>query len=206
VHHLTVIQGPDGRWHNNLPRPPIQTSDVGATALAVNALQHYPFPGRKAEFAERVARARKWLWTARADNNEERVYQLLGLAWAGESAQKLAPLAKALIAEQQKDGGWSQLPNLKSDAYATGQALYALRVGAGLPATHSALAQGKQYLLSTQLEDGTWYVHRRAFPFQPTMTSGFPHGRDSWISTAATSWAVLSLSLFPETQVASRNP
>ena len=34
---------------------------------------------------------------------------------------------------------------------------------------------------------------RRAFPFQPTMNSGFPHHRDSWISAAATSWAVLAL-------------
>jgi len=32
VHHLAAIQGKDGRWFNNLPRPPIQTSDVGATA------------------------------------------------------------------------------------------------------------------------------------------------------------------------------
>src|SRR5262249_1980460 len=30
-------------------------------------------------------------------------------------------------------------------------------------------------------------------PFQPTMDSGFPHRRDSWISAAATSWAVLAL-------------
>jgi hypothetical protein len=36
-------------------------------------------------------------------------------------------------------------------------------------------------------------VARRAFPFQPTMNSGFPHNRDSWISAAATSWAVLAL-------------
>jgi hypothetical protein len=27
------------------------------------------------------------------------------------------------------------------------------------------------------------------------MNSGFPHGRDSWISAAATSWAVMALSL-----------
>ena len=34
---------------------------------------------------------------------------------------------------------------------------------------------------------------RRAFPFQPTTHSGFPHHRDSWISAAATSWSVLAL-------------
>ena len=33
VHHLAAIQGPDGQWYNNLPRPPIQTGDIGATAL-----------------------------------------------------------------------------------------------------------------------------------------------------------------------------
>ena len=48
---------------------------------------------------------------------------------------------------------------------------------------------------AVQLADGTWHVRRRAFPFQPTMNSGFPHGRDSWISAAATSWAVLALSV-----------
>src|SRR6185503_11548747 len=91
--------------------------------------------------------------------------------------------------------GWAQLPGLKSDAYATGQAIYALRVGAGLPSANPALDRGVRFLLGTQLEDGTWYVRRRAFPFQPTMNSGFPHGRDSWISAAATSWAVLALSV-----------
>lgn len=195
VHHLTVIQGPDGRWFNNLPRPPIQSGDVAATALAVHALQRYPLPGRKAEFARRVDRARAWLGNVKPQNTEARIYQLLGLCWAGEPAGKLQPPAKALLAEQRDDGGWAQLPGTKSDAYATGQAIYALRVGAGLESSNPAIERGLRYLLKTQLADGTWHVRRRAFPFQPTMNSGFPHGRDSWISAAATSWAVLALSL-----------
>jgi len=195
VHHLSAIQGKDGQWFNNLPRPPIQTGDIGATALAVHALQHYPLPGRKADFAKRVDRARHWLWAVTPKNNEGRVYQILGLAWAGEPPSKLQPLAKALLAAQRADGGWSQLPGTHSDAYATGQALYALRVGAAIANSNPAIERGQRFLLETQLENGTWYVRRRAFPFQPTMNSGFPHGRDSWISAAATSWAVLALSL-----------
>jgi hypothetical protein len=70
-----------------------------------------------------------------------------------------------------------------------------LRVGARLENSQPAIERGRRFLLQTQLEDGTWYVRRRAFPFQPTMDSGFPHGRDSWISAAGTSWAVLALSL-----------
>jgi prenyltransferase beta subunit len=133
------------------------------------------------------------------ENTESRVYQILGLGWAGEPANKLQPLAKTLLAEQRGDGGWSQLPGAKSDAYATGQAIYALRVAAGIENSDQALERGRRFLLETQLDDGTWYVRRRAFPFQPTMKSGFPHGRDSWISAAATSWAVMALSLPDET-------
>jgi hypothetical protein len=48
-------------------------------------------------------------------------------------------------------------------------------------------------LLLAHGADGTWHVVRRAFPFQPTMDSSFPHHRDSWISAAATSWAVMAL-------------
>jgi hypothetical protein len=195
VHHLATIQGRDGNWYNNLPRPPIQNDDIGATALAIHALQRYAPPGRKAEFAKKVERARQWLWNAKPQNNDGRAYQLLGLAWAGEPARRLQSHATALLAEQRTDGGWSQLPGTKSDAYATAQAVYALRVGAGLERAQPAVERGLRFLLETQLADGTWHVRRRAFPFQPTMNSGFPHGRDSWISAAATSWAVLALSV-----------
>jgi hypothetical protein len=164
-------------------------------------LQRYPLPGRKAELAKQVERARRWLWMVKPQNHEERVYQLLGLSWAGEPANKLQALAKALVAEQRADGGWSQLPGLKTDAYATGQAVYALRVGVGLAVSHEAIERGRRFLLETQLADGTWHVRRRAFPFQPTMNSGFPHGRDSWISAAATSWAVMALSLSDDSRI-----
>src|SRR5215813_1842677 len=48
---------------------------------------------------------------------------------------------------------------------------------------------------STQLEDGSWYVRTRASPIQPYFESGFPHGRDQWISAAATNWATMALAL-----------
>ncbi len=145
--------------------------------------------------ARRVERARQWLWKATAEDTDSRIYQLLGLAWAGESPEKLATLARELVARQRTDGGWGQLPGLPADAYATGQAIYALRVAAGMKRTDEPVDRGLRFLLGTQLADGTWYVRRRAFPFQPTMNSGFPHGRDSWVSAAATSWAVMALSL-----------
>jgi ankyrin repeat protein len=194
VHHLMAIQGREGQWFNNLPRPPIQTSDVAATALAVKALAAYGFPGAAQEIASRVAHARAWLWKVKPGNTEERVYQLLGLRWAGESLDKLKPLAKSLAREQREDGGWAQLPNLECDSYATGQALFALYVAGTKPESRES-RDALHYLLETQLDDGSWFVARRAFPFQPTMHSGFPHGRDSWISATGTSWASMAIAL-----------
>jgi hypothetical protein len=49
-------------------------------------------------------------------------------------------------------------------------------------------------------------VARRAFPFQPTMNSGFPHHRDSWISAAATSWALMALTQVSPVGSASSKP
>jgi hypothetical protein len=193
VHHLVTVQASDGRWFNQAPRPPMASGDVSATALAIRAIKHYGWPGRKEEFAASVERARRWLWDVKAVTNEEAVFQLLGLHWAGEPAPKLADLAQALRQSQRKDGGWAQLPTLESDAYATGEVLYTLSQAVQLSVTDPAWQRGLRFLLERQEGDGTWHVARRAFPFQPTMHSGFPHHRDSWISAAATSWAVLAL-------------
>jgi hypothetical protein len=78
------------------------------------------------------------------------------------------------------------------DAYAAGQALYALQVG-GVPVAGDAYRRGVAYLLRTQLEDGTWFVRSRAFGFQPYFESGFAHGRDQFISASATAWAAIAL-------------
>jgi ankyrin repeat protein len=193
AHHLVAVQGPDGRWFNNVPRPPIQSGDVSATALAIQAINHYGWPGRREEFAAGVERGRRWLWTVQAETNDEAVFQLLGLHWAGEPAEKLADLAGALRQRQREDGGWAQLPTLESDAYATGAVLYTLAQTVREPVTDPAWQRGLRFLLERQEDDGTWHVARRAFPFQPTMNSGFPHHRDSWLSAAATSWAVMAL-------------
>jgi N-acyl-D-amino-acid deacylase len=81
---------------------------------------------------------------------------------------------------------------MASDAYATGQALYALYT-AGVPVVSAAYQKGVAFLLRSQLEDGTWFVRSRAFAFQPYFDAGFPHGTNQFISAAATSWAVVAL-------------
>jgi squalene cyclase len=110
----------------------------------------------------------------------------------------LKKLSAAALAEQRADGGWAQLPTLESDAYATGQTLYALHIAGGLPVSHPAYQRGVRFLRETQHPDGSWFVRTRAFPFQKHFDTGFPHGKDQWISAAGTSWAAMALILTVE--------
>jgi hypothetical protein len=126
---------------------------------------------------------------------EERAFQLLGLKWAGMDVRKdlIKLMAAALIADQQPDGGWAPLPGMRSDAYSTGQALVALHEAGALSATDSTYKLGVEYLLQTQLHDGSWHVATRSTPGQPYFESGFPHGKDQFISIAASNWATMAL-------------
>jgi hypothetical protein len=81
------------------------------------------------------------------------------------------------------------LPSLASDAYATGQALVALKEAGAVDVSSPSYKRGIEFLLKTQLEDGSGYVKSRANPIQPYFESGFPHGRDQWISAGASNWA-----------------
>ena len=180
----------DGGFRAFALRPPLESSHFTATALSIRALQLY---GKNPE--EQVKRARAWLLRSKPETTEDRVMQLLGLAWSNAEPNEIRERAQSLLAEQRADGGWSQLPQLSTDAYATGQVLVALQRGAQLPASDAAIQRGIAFLLRTQFADGSWLVRSRSFPLQPYKESGFPYGKDQWISAAGTSWAAMALSL-----------
>ncbi len=121
-------------------------------------------------------------------------FQLLGLVWSGESPSRLSPFMSRLLATQRADGGWSQLPALDPDAWATGSALVALHK-AGIAPTHASFRRGVDFLLRTQFDDGSWWVRSRTWPFQPHFDGQFPHGKDQWISAGGTAWATMALLL-----------
>ncbi len=193
VHSLTGSQALDGGFQVRADRAPIESGRVTPTALCLRALRSYTIPGRKAEFEGRIRRAGEWLAAYRSRTSEEKSMRLLGLTWAGMDRTLIEDAAAKLAAEQRQDGGWAQLRTLSSDAYATGQALYALRTSGML--SRDLLDKAIRYLMSTQAEDGTWHIRSRAYPIQPRyFDTGFPYGRDQWISAAGTSWAILGLS------------
>jgi hypothetical protein len=206
VHYIKLMQTPEGNWSAfESRRPPMSSGEYQSAALAIYALKHYGRAEEKTETAKVLARAAAWLEAARPASTQDRAYRLMGLAWSNASAASIKVAAKELAATQRPDGGWSQLATMGSDAYATGEALYALNAAGNMPTTNPVYQKGVKYLLRTQAADGSWHVASRSIWLQPYFESGFPYGHDQWISAAGTSWATMALSLAAEPQRISQN-
>lgn len=185
----------DGHWSGGevQHRPPMTQSQFAATARCVRILEAYSIPGRKQEFAHRIEQARAWLLRSKPITTEDASSKLLGLIHAGANSQDITTAAKALLALQHADGGWAANPHMKSDAFATSNALLALSESKLSKLTGNPYRRGIDYLRNTQFPDGSWHVRSRSIKFQPYFDSGFPFGHDQWISTAATAQAAQAL-------------
>ena len=191
--YLKFRQSANGSWPTFGGRPPIESSDIQGTATALRAIQVYMPEAQRAEYGKSVQIAAQWLAKAQPKSTEDRAFQLLGLIWAGGKQEIVQKAARDLLKEQRSDGGWAQTPSLPSDAYATGQALVALKEAGVVTPADAAYKRGAKFLMNTQGEDGSWYVSSRSIPFQPYFESGFPYGPDQFISAAATNWATMAL-------------
>jgi len=79
---------------------------------------------------------------------------LLGLHWANGERALIDELAASLARLQQNDGGWAQRDGFPSDAYATGETLYALHVAAGTPTSALAYQRGVFSLSTASMKMG----------------------------------------------------
>ena len=194
VDYLINCAEADGSYKAEYFRPPLEAGDIHLTALSVRAIQLYASPAKKEIVDGLVAKTRVWLEKSNPTVQQEIVFRLLGLYWSGSASDKIKSATDKLISLQNADGGWSQLPTMKSDAYATGQALYALSESHAIPVENEVYQKGMKYLLNTQDESGAWLVQTRANPIQPFKSCGFPpYNEDQFISAAASNWAVMAL-------------
>ncbi len=195
THWMLSTQMPDGSWlGNGVSRPPIESSTVSHTAIAVRGLTLYPISSRAPQIDRALAKAREWLLSAETPNAEDRAMRLLGLVWTKAPESAVNAAVQEIVRRQAPAGGWSQLDQLEADAYASGLSLVALH-HAGMAVTDDVYRRGVTFLLRTQYPDGSWLVRTRAFPVQPYFESGFPFGRHQWISAAGTGWAAQAIAL-----------
>jgi hypothetical protein len=167
--HLLRHQEQDGSWAwssapaKNRP-PPFFESDEVATRLACLALAPTGPGSPKPEVAESLKKASTWLQqTLRTETTQAQLLELMLRFRNGETREQLQPAIESILKLQQKDGGWGQIPDRDSDAYATGQTLYFLSQ-IGMDSGRPEIERGRRFLVTQQLKDGSWPMVRRGHP------------------------------------------
>ncbi len=185
-------QQPDGSWEffATLRRPPINEAQTTDAAWIIMALEGETGPDAPASQRAALSKAIAWLDAAKVSGiHQDKVMKVLLAARSGKPRDTMQTTIDELLALQRADGGWSQtVPELKSDAFATGQTLYVLSL-AGYTAERPAIKRAIDFLVATQRPDGSW----------PMISRSTPDGRPGSsklltpITCAASSWATLGL-------------
>lgn len=169
-------------------RPPIfGSSDEKLTALAALAVLPAAAAG---DASAKVVRdkAIKWLAETKSDEDPQSLAMRLVL-WnkLDRPAAEQQVLIQNIKVRQKPDGGWSQTKDMASDAWATGQALYAL-AHAGIKPDTPAIKNGHAFLIKSQRDDGGWPMLSRP------VKAGEQGGKNVIpITAAGSAWAVMGL-------------
>jgi squalene-hopene/tetraprenyl-beta-curcumene cyclase len=181
-------QGKDGSWKLSYEFRPIGSSREALTTLALLALSAPNAPDMGPGGKAAREKGLRWLRAAHSDD-EPQAAALRLILWRRLClpAAEWEPLVTRLRGAQHADGGWGQTGEAKSDAYATGQALYAL-AEAGAQPGDEVVRKGWTFLARTQRPDGGWAMVSRAI-----MRDGKPPRNLDPITHAGSAWAVLGL-------------
>ena len=191
--HLLRHQEENGAWMSSAPPknipPQFFESDEVATRLAILALTPMLKPESEDSETTQSSLARAESWLARppqSDTTQAAVLRLMVQQYEHASDVELEHAVEQLEGFQNTDGGWSQIACTSSDAYATGQVLYALSV-AGVSQEVAAVRKAVNFLVSTQQDDGAWPMKKRTHPGETPTENLVP------ITYFGTSWATLGL-------------
>lgn len=193
VQYLLHDQADKTHWKKSGRRPPSDGNEFTTTYVALRGLDAFDRSTEHELRNKRFESAGKWAVQTSPKDTEDSVFRLKILKLTQADHAELQKATKDLLSQQRDDGGWAQLPTMQSDAYATGTVLTALLTDAEISRDDAAVAAAVEFLLQSQLDDGTWHVVTRADGFQPYYESGFPHQEDQFISIAASSWAAIAL-------------
>jgi hypothetical protein len=188
VERLVSEQFPEGTW--GLPaggRPPLVDSNEIMTIWTVLALSAKGLPNESA--AANIEKARKWLAeNPRGESHQSQIARLLVDLHFETPRTELQPAIDRLLKLQNADGGWSQIPERGSDAYATGQTLYVLGLAGEKAANNAAVAKGQAWLINKQHADGSWEITPR-----PNKPGDNESDKTRPITYVGTAWATLGL-------------
>ena len=181
-------QGQDGSWKRVNEARPILSSPDTLTTLALLALSAPNAPDLGEEGKAAKQKGLQWLQAASSDDElQPAAFRLILWCRLGRPPAEWEPLAQQLQKAQNDDGGWGQLKQAKSDAFATGQTLYAL-AEAGAKSDDAAVRKAQSFLAKSQGKDGAWTMTSRAI-----MGNGKVATKFEPITHASSAWAVMGL-------------
>jgi hypothetical protein len=178
-------------------QPPIVQGEFMTTANTLVSLKRAGASSATSPYSQAAARAVAWIAAHEPDSTQDKVFKVVALMHHGTLEHKRSAwsVVERLTAEQMPDGGWKEKPDsLGSNAFATGQVLYAFKQ-AGLSIHGEVFKRGVDFLLRHQINkpgiadgdppirylDGSW----------PVMYSESESGFQS--TYAPTMWAVIGL-------------
>ncbi len=181
VDWLLARQYPEGWLWADGENPPVVQGVFLTTGNAAAAFLDAYRRTRDEKYRAAAERAVAWFAKKDAETTQDRVYKAVTLARFGTPDQRrlIRSELERLVAQQQKDGGWKERESVPgSNAFATGQVLYALKQ-AGASTHSAAFKKGVAYLIETQVRDGRGGVigpwkpgatqSTRPTNFEPTM-------------------------------------
>jgi Squalene-hopene cyclase C-terminal domain len=190
--HLAGRQADDGAWDSPPPKngpPPTWESRETMALLALLAWESYVPADAKQAAAAQASRDKAEAWlskTPSSDTTQALSLRLLLGARRRAAETQLQPAIDRLLREQNTDGGWSQTKDSSSDAYATGQALYALSF-ADVKNDRLEIQRAISFLAASQRDDGSWPMISRGHRGVAPYTNPVP------ITYFGSAWATLGL-------------
>jgi hypothetical protein len=129
-----------------------------------------------------------WLAETKTEDDPQSVAMRLVL-WKqlGRPAEEWQPLVRRIKERQNAEGGWSQAKDMANDAWATGQAFYAMAHG-GIKPDEPVIKRAHAFLIETQRVDGSWPMTSR-----PTTPGGKGSTSLIPITGSGSAWAVMGL-------------
>ena len=178
---LLQWQNPDGSWNADGQLPALrwdgekEMNDATTmwSLLAVGT-------GSSEALVRSRTRALIYLQTAEPGKTVQTLALRLIVAHDFGKPEQAETLCKELFDRQNADGGWSWWKDNKaSDAFATGQALYALgRVGCD--GSEPVVTKAWQFLIQTQGADGSWNVPQEAINTRERKLNVYTYWGAAW--------------------------
>lgn len=135
-------------------RRPIVESDAVVTMWMIHALQSSNVDSRPVEAS--IQRGRIFVESGKGASTEWVAWRLL---LSDSSEPDAATFGQQLVAQQNPNGSWGWAKGEPGNAYSTGVALYAL--AATSDELGGAVEKATRYLLTQQLDDGSWLIDSR---------------------------------------------